>query len=76
MTRFIDTQNRGLEIAMIDTATNCSWEREFFNVGQLDTHPQEEDAYMVDNIMYLIEEATNYCKENTLSSCYFNMFHI
>ena len=74
MTRFIDTQNRVLEITMIDTATNCPWEYDFFEIGQLDRHPEEEDAYMVEDIMYLIDEATEYCKESTQSTCDFNWY--
>lgn len=74
MTRFIDNQNRVLEITMIDSSTNCSWEYDFFEVGQLDRHPEEEDAYMVDDIMYLVDEATEYCKENERSTCDFDWY--
>lgn len=74
MTRFIDNQNRVLEITMIDTVTNCSWEYDFFEVGQLDRHPEEEDAYMVEDIMYLIDEATEYCNEVKRSTCDFNWY--
>lgn len=76
MTRFIDNYNRVLEITMIDIPTGCSWEHEFFNVGQLDRHPEEEDIYLVDDIMYLIEEATYYCKTSTLSTCNFHWYRL
>lgn len=72
MTRFIDDQNRVLEITMIDLVTNLPWEHIFFNVLQLEMHPEENNAYMVHNIMYLIDEAVAYCKTSTLSTCYFH----
>ena len=72
MTRFIDTQNRVLEITMIDIPTGLPWEHEFFNVLQLDMHPEEKNAYMVRNIMYLLDEAVDFCKSSTLSTCKFH----
>lgn len=75
MTRFIDICDRVLEITMIDLPTGCSWERDFFNVGELDLHTTEEmTAYIVWDIMCLIDEATNYCKASTLSTCDFHWY--
>lgn len=74
MTRFIDDQNRVLEITMIDVGTGYPWERDFFEVGRIERHPEDNDAYLVEDIMYLIDEATDYCKESTLSTCEFRWY--
>ena len=74
MTRFIDEQNRVLEITMTDVATNCPWEYDFFNTWQLEKYQDEDCTYMVSDIMYLIDEAVDYCKTSTLSTCYFRWY--
>lgn len=74
MTRFVDDQNRVLEITMLDVPTNCPWEYDFFNVWQLERYHEEECTYQVHNIMYLIDEAVSYCKASTLSTCNFRWY--
>lgn len=76
MTRFIDKENRVLEITMLDNRTNCPWEYDFFEVGMLDRDEDEYDAYKVDDIDYLIDEAVSYCRETEESTCDFNWYYL
>lgn len=62
MTRFIDKENKILEISMIDGRTKCSFERDFFNVGAL-KYNEDIDAYKVEDICVLFEAAEEYAAE-------------
>ena len=44
---------------MLDENTGCSWENDFFEVGQL-PYNEELSAYRVEDVDYLVDYATSY----------------
>ena len=64
MTRFTDRSGRNVAIAMkVWNPDECQygldWERDFFEVGGL-LFIEDEDAYLVDDVEYLIEQALDW----------------
>lgn len=59
MTKFYDPNGGRLEISMIDKKTGISWEEDFFDCGSL-TYNEEEEAYMVEDVLYPIDYAEDY----------------
>ena len=58
MTKFYDGK-KILNITMMDDRTGTTFEHEFFEVGQL-PYNMELDAYKVDDVDYLIDQAVTY----------------
>ena len=58
MTKFYD-ENKTIGIEMLDENTGCSWENDFFEVGQL-PYNEELSAYRVEDVDYLVDYATSY----------------
>lgn len=58
MTKFYDGK-KIVEIEMVDDNTGCSWENDFFEVGQL-PYNEDLDAYRVEDVDYLVDYATSY----------------
>lgn len=58
MAKFYDGK-KIVEIEMVDDNTGCSWENDFFEVGQL-PYNEDLDAYRVEDVDYLIDYATSY----------------
>lgn len=59
MTKFIDKENRIVAITITDRKTHQSMEKDFFTVGAL-KFDNIVDAYMVDDIDYLIDRMNDY----------------
>ena len=59
MTNFIDKSGCIVAINMIDLQTGCPWEYDFFEVGGL-KHDDDANAYIVDDVNYLIERVGDY----------------
>lgn len=57
MTRFIDTNGKIAEITLINNGSE--WQDEFFNVGSL-SYNEDSDAYEVEDVDYLIDQANDY----------------
>lgn len=60
MTRFVDKTNRTVVITMIDNNTGIAFENDFFEIGTLEH--DEDGAYIVDDIVYLIQYACSYAE--------------
>ena len=58
MENFFDG-NKMVSIDMIDNRSGCSFENDFFEVGQLH-YEEERNAFRVDDVDYLIDYATSY----------------
>ena len=58
MTKFTDN-TRTVQISMTDKSTGCDWEHDFFQVGSL-SYDEEKEAYIVDDVDYLIDQAKDY----------------
>lgn len=66
MTRLIDTQGRIIEIEMKvwnGEQYSPDWSNDFFEVGELQ-RDEENDAYMVQDVEYCIEQAEDW--ENSM----------
>lgn len=59
MTRFIDKENRIVEITITDRKTRQDMEKDFFEVAELE-FDSNFNAYMVDDIDYLIDRMNDY----------------
>lgn len=57
MTRFIDNNGKIAEITLINNG--YEWQDEFFNVGSL-SYNEDSDAYKVEDVDYLIDQANDY----------------
>lgn len=57
MTRFIDNNGKIAEITLINNG--YEWQDEFFNVGSL-SYNEDSDAYEVEDVDYLIDQANDY----------------
>ena len=57
MTRFIDNNGKIAEITL--TNNGYEWQDEFFNVGSL-SYNEDSDAYEVEDVDYLIDQANDY----------------
>lgn len=62
MTRFTDKTGKTIEIRMCrwnGSGYDPDWEQDFFSVGDLQ-HDDEKDAYIVEDVDYLVEYADDW----------------
>lgn len=59
MTKFYDGK-KILSISMMDDRTGIDFENEFFEIGQLHDYNEELDAFKVEDVDYLIDQAVTY----------------